>query len=85
MTNITQQHKLAGLIVTTAFVVGVGFTTVSSSQTACTEQNNQLECQQQQSWLSWLKGHSRSSQFHFVDFLELLDRVLPSSSGPHDG
>ncbi len=28
----------------------------------------------QQSWFSWLQGNSRSTQFHFVDLLELLNR-----------
>ncbi|MBV2130036.1 hypothetical protein [Arsukibacterium indicum] len=34
----------------------------------------------QQNWLSWIKGDSRSTQFHFVDFLELLNRLSPASS-----
>ncbi len=32
-----------------------------------------------QNWLSWIKGESRSTQFHFVDFLELLNRLSPSN------
>lgn len=28
----------------------------------------------QQSWSAWFSGNSRSTQFHFVDFLELLNR-----------
>jgi len=28
----------------------------------------------QQSWFSWLQGNSRSTQFQFVDLLELLNR-----------
>ena len=28
----------------------------------------------QQSWFSWLQGNSRSTQFHFVDLLEVLNR-----------
>ncbi|WNO60496.1 hypothetical protein [Rheinheimera sp. MMS21-TC3] len=31
-----------------------------------------------QSWFSWLKGQSRSTQFHFVDLLELINRASPS-------
>lgn len=27
-----------------------------------------------QSWFSWLQGNSRSTEFHFVDLLELLNR-----------
>tara|TARA_R100001591_G_scaffold70644_1_gene79103 strand:- start:22 stop:303 length:282 start_codon:yes stop_codon:yes gene_type:complete len=34
----------------------------------------------QQNWLGWIKGDSRSTQFHFVDFLELLNRLTPASS-----
>ncbi len=29
----------------------------------------------QQSWLSWAQGQSRSTQFHFIDLLELLNRL----------
>jgi hypothetical protein len=32
----------------------------------------------QQSWYSWFQGKSRSTQFHFVDLLELLSRVSPA-------
>lgn len=32
------------------------------------------------SWVSWLSGNSRSAQFHFVDFLELVSRLLPASA-----
>lgn len=37
----------------------------------------QLECNttQRQSWLGWAQGHSRSTQFHFIDLLELLNRL----------
>ncbi|MCS4305955.1 hypothetical protein M2404_000268 [Rheinheimera pacifica] len=31
----------------------------------------------QQNWLSWFTGKSRSTQFHFVDLLELLSRFAP--------
>ena len=34
----------------------------------------------QQNWLGWIKGDSRSTQFHFADFLELLNRLTPASS-----
>lgn len=27
----------------------------------------------QQSWLAWFSGQSRSTQFHFIDLLELLN------------
>lgn len=32
----------------------------------------------QQSWYSWFQGKSRSTQFHFVDLLELLSRLSPA-------
>lgn len=33
---------------------------------------------EQQNWLKWFKGKSRSTQFHFVDLLELLTRLSPA-------
>lgn len=40
----------------------------------------QLKCgsTQRQSWLGWAQGHSRSTQFHFIDLLELLNRLHSS-------
>ncbi len=37
----------------------------------------QLECApvRQQSWSDWLAGNSYSTQFHFIDLLELLNRL----------
>jgi hypothetical protein len=34
----------------------------------------------QQNWFSWFQGKSRSTQFHFVDLLELLSRVSPAQN-----
>lgn len=34
----------------------------------------------QQSWLSWFQGDSRSTQFHFIDLLELLNRMSAPAS-----
>lgn len=85
MKNVLQQHKFAGLFLSAAIMAGTCFTTLKPHQPVCTSQQDQLECQQNQSWISWLKGQSRSSQFHFVDFLELVDRMLPASSGSSDG
>lgn len=34
----------------------------------------------QQSWFSWFQGKSRSTQFHFVDLLELLTRLSPAKA-----
>jgi len=45
-----------------------------------TTTSNELCQNLQQNWLSWIKGDSRSTQFHFVDFLELLNRLTPSSN-----
>lgn len=35
-----------------------------------------IQCHQapQPSWYSWFSGNSRSTQFHFIDLLELLSR-----------
>lgn len=43
--------------------------------------NSDAQCllAEQQNWLSWIKGKSRSTQFHFVDLLELLNRLSPAS------
>lgn len=32
----------------------------------------------QQNWYSWFQGKSRSTQFHFIDLLELLSRLSPT-------
>lgn len=32
----------------------------------------------ERSWISWFQGKSRSTQFHFVDLLELLSRLSPA-------
>lgn len=43
--------------------------------------SEQLACQDtQRNWLNWASGNSRSAQFHFVDFLELVSRMLPAKS-----
>lgn len=44
----------------------------NSEKASCTEL--------QRSWSSWLSGDSRSAQFHFVDFLELVTRMTPKAS-----
>lgn len=42
----------------------------------------QIQCNQtpQPSWSSWFSGHSRSTQFHFIDLLELLSRFHHKSA-----
>lgn len=48
----------------------------------CTTNNNDstylCSSVNSQSWFSWFKGQSRSTQFHFVDLLELINRAAPS-------
>ncbi|MFC3187080.1 hypothetical protein ACFOD0_09285 [Shewanella intestini] len=45
----------------------------------CATQNNDV------SWTNWLSGNSRSSQFHFIDLLELIhghkQKPLPELPG----
>ncbi len=64
---------------------------VSASRADCTniveinaEGNSQLVLNcvavPQQSWLSWFQGDSRSTQFHFIDLLELLNRMSTPAS-----
>lgn len=50
------------------------------AEKSCTP-STQPSCQNiQHNWLNWLSGNSRSTQFHFVDFLELVSRLLPASA-----
>ncbi|MEE2023413.1 hypothetical protein [Alkalimonas mucilaginosa] len=72
------QHKTRTLVLAAALLAAAGFSLLHSHHPALTCQNT-AECQQQFNWLSWLQGQSRSAQFHFVDLLELLDRMLPAS------
>lgn len=48
--------------------------------------NRCIQIQEDSSWASWLTGNSRSAQFHYLDFLELLtgtdDNHKPSSIKP---
>lgn len=41
-----------------------------------------VQCEQapQPSWSSWFSGHSSSTQFHFIDLLELLSRYHHKSA-----
>ena len=50
---------------------------LSSTEADCNqvEQHTHIDSQcQKQSWSDWLKGESRSAQFHYLDLLELLSR-----------
>ncbi|MBU1311006.1 hypothetical protein MN202_06365 [Rheinheimera muenzenbergensis] len=55
---------------------------ITQSDIACQHSESQLVAQcvqgEQQSWFSWIRGESRSTQFHFVDLLELLNRLSPA-------
>lgn len=48
--------------------------------------NRCFQIEEDSSWASWLTGDSRSAQFHYLDFLELLtgtdDKHKPSSIKP---
>lgn len=48
--------------------------------TQCAGPEKAMCADTQRSWGSWLSGDSRSAQFHFVDFLELVSRMLPAKS-----
>ena len=64
----------AGMLVLTAYS--------TKARTACqttAQQQISTQCSNsQQSWFSWFQGKSRSTQFHFVDLLELLSRLSPT-------
>ena len=64
---------IAGMLVLSSY---------SNPQTGCqtaTDQQSATNCSNsQQSWFSWFQGKSRSTQFHFVDLLELLSRLGPA-------
>lgn len=36
----------------------------------------------QPSWFDWLTGKSRSTQFHFIDLVELISQLKPSTDTP---
>ncbi|MCC5826104.1 hypothetical protein [Alkalimonas sp.] len=70
------QHKTRiALLVLVLLASGVAWLLQSDHSTLSCQTS--AECATQFSWLSWLQGQSRSSQFHFVDLVELLDRMLP--------
>ncbi|KKO46439.1 hypothetical protein WG68_06460 [Arsukibacterium ikkense] len=79
--KITFNSKV--LAIGAALVLAVLATGYFKSSPLCQANTNQTGnelCQNmQQNWLGWIKGESRSTQFHFVDFLELLNRLSPSN------
>ena len=76
--KITHIGKLA---IGAGLLVLVGIVWQLDAASSCKRNQDQaLNCQTslQQSWVNWLTGKSRSTQFHFVDFLELLNRLNPA-------
>ncbi|MGI5308464.1 hypothetical protein [Rheinheimera sp. WS51] len=71
------------IAISTVFIAVVSLFFVKSAAQECYDLNvdNAKSCVQAhtQSWLSWIKGQSRSTQFHFVDLLELINRVSPAN------
>ncbi|KKO49756.1 hypothetical protein VT06_05795 [Arsukibacterium sp. MJ3] len=69
----------AAALVLTISAVGY-FNTSPHCENASNQTNSDVCLNVQQNWLGWIKGDSRSTQFHFVDFLELLNRLTPNST-----
>ncbi len=76
--KITHIGKLA---IAAGILVLVGMVWQLDAAASCNRgQDQAAHCQTslQQSWANWFAGKSRSTQFHFVDFLELLNRLNPT-------
>lgn len=69
-----------GAAIVLAIVATGYFKSSPICQAGAASVNSELCQNVQQNWLSWLKGDSRSTQFHFVDFLELLNRISSSKA-----
>ena len=82
--DFTKAVKIAVVCCTLAAVsLCVVIPSLSKNQLCFTAANQTETLEQchntaQQSWSNWVVGHSRSTQFHFVDFLELLSRLSPA-------
>lgn len=81
--NFTKFCKTSALVITFLGGAAVYSSYSNTSETACLkviDSQNAAACAvtEQQSWYSWLRGKSRSAQFHFVDLLELLNRLSPT-------
>jgi hypothetical protein len=57
---------------------------LQSEQTAAsvTQAHGCVNVAEESSWFSWLTGDSRSAQFHYLDFLELLTGSGDSNKPP---
>jgi ribulose kinase len=81
--NMKITFNSKALVVGAALVMAVAaigyFKTSPLCQDGISKTSNELCQNVQQNWISWIKGDSRSTQFHFVDFLELLNRLTPTS------
>ena len=75
---------LKAAVISTGMLAGVLYIapTGTLSSTICQPESQlpseQCIAAQQQNWLKWFQGDSRSTQFHFVDLLELLSRLSPT-------
>lgn len=73
--KLTKPARLAIFAISSLFAIGYLY----QSTTQPCQVNLETNCVvSQQSWLNWLSGNSRSAQFHFVDFLELINQLLPA-------
>lgn len=82
--KFTKLHKAA--FISVGITAGALYTTLPAmmSDSACHALTDRkaaetcLNATHQQSWYSWFQGKSRSTQFHYVDLLELLSRLSPA-------
>ncbi|MBZ9611181.1 hypothetical protein [Rheinheimera maricola] len=68
----------AGIFAGSLYVIPAGSISSSLCQTDTKLTAEQCLEAEQQNWFKWFKGKSRSTQFHFVDLLELLSRLSPT-------
>jgi Na+-driven multidrug efflux pump len=73
---------LKNTLISALLIAVVGLFIFLPAAHSCLDSNNDTpkQCLQAntQSWFSWLKGQSRSTQFHFVDLLELINQIFPA-------
>ncbi len=92
--NTKKLCKISGALGVTALTLMIALQMPARDVVAACQQQTQisatgtelvqLNCQHtpQQSWMSWFQGNSRSTQFHFIDLLELLNRLHSKQSTP---